>query len=287
MKFSIVIPLYNKGKSVKKTIESVLDQIFTDFELIIVNDGSTDNSIDVVNTFTDPRITIINKENGGVSSARNVGIKKTKGDYVVFLDADDLWSEYHLIELDYLINKYQDKKVFSTSYTNNIECLNSYINQNENKDYIVDDYFESIISKSIICSITVAVKRECFSTVGYFNENLKRGEDIDMWCRLAKVYDVVKSNRITAVYRLDAEERNCVGISDLNSSVIFYYDLKKSNSKSEKKYYIITISRQLIVLLINFQIKSFVKLLFRYRQNCLQIVKQLGLILLSKCLNKR
>jgi len=89
--FSVVIPLYNKERSVKNTIESVLNQTFQDFEVIVVNDGSTDNSLEVVKSFNDERIRIINQKNSGVSSARNRGIKEAKYEWIAFLDADDLW----------------------------------------------------------------------------------------------------------------------------------------------------------------------------------------------------
>ncbi len=87
MMFSIVIPLYNKAKSIANTIQSILGQSFADFELIIVDDGSTDDSVRVVNQFTDKRIRLIQKENGGVCSARNAGILHAQYDYIALLDA--------------------------------------------------------------------------------------------------------------------------------------------------------------------------------------------------------
>lgn len=91
--FSIVIPLYNKEKSITTTINSVLNQTCGDFELIIVNDGSTDTSLEIVQSIKDERIRIINQKNGGVSSARNQGIIEAKFDWIAFLDADDLWEK--------------------------------------------------------------------------------------------------------------------------------------------------------------------------------------------------
>ena len=86
--FSIVIPLYNKAKSIANTIQSILGQSFADFELIIVDDGSTDDSVAIVQQFTDQRIRLIQKDNGGVSSARNRGINDANYDFIALLDAD-------------------------------------------------------------------------------------------------------------------------------------------------------------------------------------------------------
>src|SRR5690606_8126065 len=90
-RFSVIIPLYNKENFVAATIDSVLAQSFSDFELIVVDDGSSDNSGQIVQSYTDKRITYIRTENRGVSSARNLGIEKASADYITFLDADDLW----------------------------------------------------------------------------------------------------------------------------------------------------------------------------------------------------
>src|SRR5699024_6424946 len=94
--FSIVIPLYNKELSITNTLQSVLNQTFTDFEVVIVNDGSTDNSVEKVEAFNDPRIRLIHQANAGVSAARNKGIEEANYDWISFLDADDLWMENHL-----------------------------------------------------------------------------------------------------------------------------------------------------------------------------------------------
>ena len=96
---SIVIPLYNKGFIIHKTIKSVLEQTFTDFEVVIVNDGSTDSSFEIVSQFSDKRIKLFQQENKGAASARNVGIEKATSNLIAFLDADDFWYPNHLEEL--------------------------------------------------------------------------------------------------------------------------------------------------------------------------------------------
>ena len=97
--FSIIIPLYNKEKFIENTIQSALNQTFLDFELIVVNDGSTDGSLELVKAFKDQRIKIYSIRNDGVSKARNFGIQKASTNLIVLLDADDLWKSNHLEEL--------------------------------------------------------------------------------------------------------------------------------------------------------------------------------------------
>src|SRR5690348_9188230 len=96
MFFSIIVPVYNKENHISDTILSALNQTVGDFELIIVNDGSTDKSLELVQSFSDKRIVVINKPNGGVSLARNIGIKRATGEYISFLDADDFWNRRYL-----------------------------------------------------------------------------------------------------------------------------------------------------------------------------------------------
>jgi glycosyltransferase involved in cell wall biosynthesis len=114
MFFSIVIPLYNKEEYVSKTIESVLEQTFQNFEVLIVDDGSTDNSVAVVEQYTDDRIRIIRQKNQGVSAARNTGIKEAKYKLITLLDADDWWDKSFLEEMISLINKYPEVSIYSS-----------------------------------------------------------------------------------------------------------------------------------------------------------------------------
>ena len=117
---SVVIPLYNKEKSIAQTLECVLNQTYKDFEVIVVDDGSKDNSAAIVAQFTDTRIHLIRQENGGVSAARNRGIEEAQGKYVAFLDADDVWLTDHLESLVNLIRQYSQCRTWSSNYVNNI-----------------------------------------------------------------------------------------------------------------------------------------------------------------------
>ena len=114
--FSVIIPLYNKEDYIKNTLKSVFNQSFQDFEVIIVDDGSTDKSLQIVKQFIDDRLKVYIQKNQGVSVARNFGIEKAKSEYIALLDADDLWYENHLFELKKLIEIFPDAGLFCTNH---------------------------------------------------------------------------------------------------------------------------------------------------------------------------
>src|ERR1035437_6016704 len=124
--FSIIIPLYNKAKYIQKAIHSILSQTFQEYEIIIVNDGSTDNSLEVISScqLSTVNYQLINQENKGVSTARNNGVKLAKYDYIAFLDADDWWEPTYLEEMKALIDEFPDAGIYGSSY---------YIVKNGNK----------------------------------------------------------------------------------------------------------------------------------------------------------
>src|SRR5690606_23650111 len=232
--FSVVIPLYNKELSVRNTINSVLDQTFKEFEVIIVNDGSTDNSLEIVQQFKDDRIRIIDKPNGGVSSARNRGIKEANYEWIAFLDADDLWEDNHLEVVLKMMKKFPEKNIYATSFE---YSDGRKINRIESSEiYIVENYFKSVLEEYLIWTGVIVVHRLALSRVGLFNIKLSRGEDLDLWARLAKNYDIVKSRIITAQYRVEAENRSDLSFN-LNKSRVFHYDFNTATTEDEIIYY--------------------------------------------------
>ena len=223
--FSVVIPLYNKELSIRNTIQSVLDQKFTEFEIIVINDGSTDNSLQIVSQIDDPRIRIIDKPNRGVSSARNRGIKEAKFEWIAFLDGDDLWKVNHLEEVAEMMKLFPSEKVFTTSF--------EYSNGNKlfrhprtSRIFKIDNYFKEALKESLICSITIVVNKACFDKVGNFNPKLSRGEDLDMWARLAKEYIIIKSSKVTAVYVVETENKLTGSKSIYTKSILSEISLK-------------------------------------------------------------
>lgn len=262
MMFSVVIPLYNKEVSIKDTIYSVLNQSYQNFEIIVVNDGSTDNSLNIVSSISDSRIRIVNKKNGGVSSARNLGIREAFFDWIAFLDGDDIWETFHLEEIVKMQKLYPSFSIYVTSF----HYSNSKVDQcklNSNI-YKVDDYFKEGMSKHVIWTCIIAVHRDCFRGIGYFDEKLKYGEDLDMWTRLAREYEIIKSERITCTYRIEAENRSNLNY-DLNKSRVYYIDFNDCISESDVLYHkkqLISTFRSFFVLR---EFNNFFKL---YRKYC-------------------
>lgn len=207
--FSIIIPLYNKEISIEKTLRSVLAQSYSNFEIIIVNDGSTDNSLSVAESIKDDRIKIFTTPNKGVSSARNTGIARASNKYIVFLDADDIWYPNCLQEFKRLIEDFPKASVFCTSHSLNIKDIPS-----REKRYYVDNFYKATAESyardvvALLCTGCVAIRKECFDQIGGFNDSMKHGEDLDMWERLAHQFIYAKSEVVTMLYRLEAENRS-------------------------------------------------------------------------------
>src|SRR5690554_4333791 len=115
-KFSVIIPLYNKERDIQKTLDSLFNQTFQDFEAIIVNDGSTDRSAEIVEENSDHRIRFFTKKNEGVAKTRNFAVQQAKSDLIAFLDADDYWYPFHLENLSRLVDSFPQGQWFATAY---------------------------------------------------------------------------------------------------------------------------------------------------------------------------
>ena len=211
---SIVIPLYNKKGLITRTLRSVINQTFQDFEIVIVDDGSTDGSVDVVKEINDSRIRIISQENQGVSVARNTGIQEAKSDYVALLDADDEWFPDFLENLIDLIEKYPECQFFASKYELRDEkggVIPIILNKIpfEGESGILSNYFEvATCSSPPLWSSTICFTKEAIRSVGGFPEGIKVGEDLLTWAKLACKYKIVYSLRVLAAYYFEAPAHN-------------------------------------------------------------------------------
>ena len=191
---SIVIPIYNKERYIRNTINNILQQTYQNFEIIIINDGSTDNSLPIVQSFIDKRIHIFSQLNSGVSDARNLGIKRAQYSYIAFCDADDEWMPDHLMHITQLIQNYPDAGLLSTGrvcYQNEKEIDKIYFSNISQSMFIVKDIC-SCMEKVITSSI--CIKKEAIQKVGGFKSQIKNGEDLDLWIRIASSYKVAYYN---------------------------------------------------------------------------------------------
>ena len=260
--FSVVIPLYNKELSIKNTIQSVLNQSYQNFEILIINDGSVDGSVDVVKNIKNERIRLIHQNNQGVSSARNKGIQEAKYEWIAFLDGDDLWETNHLEEIVKMMRIFPDEKVYATSFEFS-DKRKMFKHERSSPIFKIDEYFKEAIKENIMWTSIVVVHKDCFSVVKGFNEKLKYGEDLDLWYRLAQKFDIIKNTKVTAVYRVDAENRSDHK-QDLYKCFEYYIDLKKTYNNSEKEYLIFLINRRLYSYIRTYEFKFFFYLIFKH-----------------------
>lgn len=200
--FSIIITVYNKEKYIKNTIDSVLNQSFKNFEVIIVNDGSTDNSVKVIESLEDKRIQLITTKNQGASHARNVGIKSASATYIALLDGDDSWERDYLKHMVAAIDKFSELKIFtaglSQKYENKIVPVTYSFYQKEL--YGIHNYFEASQKFSIIHSSSVVFNKAIIEKTGYFDTSIVSGQDTDMWIRFGLYFDIVFINKQLAHY---------------------------------------------------------------------------------------
>lgn len=206
---SVVIPLYNKEKQIACTLQSVFEQTFQNFEIVIVDDGSTDNSVEEVEKFDDSRIRLIHQTNAGVSAARNRGIEEASGELIAFLDADDVWMPEYLATQYGLYQKYPECSVYACNYEfrdSEGKVTPTIIRKLpfEGEDGILSNYFEvASCSHPPICSISIMVKKMAIQAIGGFPLGIKSGEDLLTWARLAVSGAIVYSRKSLAVFVRD------------------------------------------------------------------------------------
>ena len=241
-RFSVVIPLYNKENFIENTIQSLLNQTFSDFEVLVVNDCSTDTSEQLVARFDDPRINIIQHSvNKGLSASRNTGIKSANANYIAFLDADDLWKPSFLEKIEVLINQYPEASLFATKYEvlhkKNRIVTHDFKLKNFTKHGIIKNFFESNLNQSIYYPSCLCVKKMVFEDVGYYNEEVNYSEDVDFNLRAHATYKLAYWDEAAVTYLLDSE--NQITQNGLKGKTIPDYDFYEAQFKGRqdiKKY---------------------------------------------------
>lgn len=210
---SIVIPLYNKEKQIVKTIQSVLIQTLQDFEIVIVNDGSTDNSVAEVEKIADARIRLIHQQNAGVSAARNKGIAEASYELIAFLDADDEWKPEYLETQYALYEKYPECSVYACNYElryDNAKVSNTIIRKLpfQGQDGVLSNYFEvASSSHPPLWTSAVMVRKEVIQVIGGFLLNATLGEDLITWAKLACYYSIAYSKETFAIYNFRTQKQ--------------------------------------------------------------------------------
>ena len=199
---SVIVPTYNRANYLGEALDSILGQTFADYEAIVVDDGSTDRTAELVRSVSDPRIRYVYQENQGVSSARNRGIREARGSYVAFLDSDDLWLP-ELLET-------ATKVLVSDSTIGLVYArAQAFHSTGDPLPYtsgapprFADDLLNSALWGDFVCTITTVVRREILDWVGPFDETMKGNEDWDMWIRLSRVTGFRFVDRVLALFRV-------------------------------------------------------------------------------------
>jgi glycosyltransferase involved in cell wall biosynthesis len=197
---SVVVPLYDKARTVMTTLQRALAQSFADFEIIVVDDGSRDGSGALVETLRDPRLILIRQENAGVSAARNRGIMAARGQWIAFLDADDEWDTGHLSSLWDALKSHEVVAGFSNA---RVESRDGAPKLGADVPaQVILDYFDFALAQNGYPQQTSAtiIRRDAAIEAGLFAVGAAMGEDVDLWCRLALRGPMLYTAACTATY---------------------------------------------------------------------------------------
>lgn len=202
---SVIIPVYNREKSVHESIDSALAQTPQNFEVIVVDDGSTDKTAQVVTTSYGPPVRLIRKANGGVSSARNAGIQAALGKYVAFLDSDDLWLPGKLkAQADYLEAHPGAALVYTDEYVEVDGAIEkkTRFQKNPPKTRLL---YSAFVDPTPLQTSSVMVRKSVLDEIGGFFEELKIHEDSDLWNRISECYELGFIDKPLTVYRWESQ----------------------------------------------------------------------------------
>ena len=241
--FSVIIPLYNKEKFVENAVNSVLQQSFADFEIIIVEDCSTDKSREVVSKIQSNKIKILHHQsNKGLSAVRNTGIKNSKANYITFLDADDVWKPNYLEKINALIHQFSEAKLFATNYEelypNHLILLPKNNSIHFESDTLIPNFFQISLAQPLYCSCSLCVEKSVFEKVGYYDEKITFGEDVDFNIRANSEYKLAYSKEALVTYTMFSE--NQITNTSIRNKVIPDFDAyeKLANENSSLKKYL-------------------------------------------------
>lgn len=242
MLFSVIIPLYNKENYIEKAIQSVINQTNNDFEIIIVDDCSTDLSYEIAKNCLSEKINLIkHPKNKGLSASRNTGILNSRGNYITFLDADDLWKPNYLEEIKLLMDTFPEARLFATNYEE-IYPDNIIFTPKNNADYlkpiqIIDDYFAVSLGQPLYCACSLCVAKDVFDVVGNYNETITYSEDIDFNIRANLSFKLAYSKKALVSYLIFSE--NQITNSGLQNKTVPNFDdyeVLAAHNQPLKKY---------------------------------------------------
>jgi glycosyltransferase involved in cell wall biosynthesis len=261
MIFTVVIPLFNKEQYIQTTITSVLQQSYSDFELLVVDDGSTDGSAEIVHNISDPRLKYIKKEHSGAAATRNFGIRRAEGRYIAFLDADDWWAPTFLEEMAGAIAKYPNQKLFATGRTHvfekkTIPYKNKFLPAVE-ETALLNHY--QVISKQLpaINMSNAVVLKQHIENTGYLKEGMQNHEDHEFWLRLSIGNEIVFINKPLSYYRKNiiSQSSGIFRIADFITYLNTCEEVFLKLSKKEQKWFQAYLNRFILLSYLKYSIE--------------------------------
>ncbi|MBD2184528.1 glycosyltransferase [Planktothrix sp. FACHB-1355] len=200
---SVIIPVYNGEKTIRETIESVLAQTFSDWELIIINDGSTDSTLEVIANIKDNRLKVFSYPNAKQAASRNRGLSIAHGEFIAFLDADDVWMPDKL-ELQLKALQTNTQAAIAYSWTDCIDESGQFLRRGNHINLTGNVYAQMLLTDFLEHGSNPLIRRDALNQVGSFDESLPPAEDWDMWLRLAARYQFVAVPSVQVLYRISA-----------------------------------------------------------------------------------
>lgn len=197
---SVIVPVYNGGETIKETIESVLNQTFSNLELIIIDDGSQDSTLNIISNIKDSRLKVFSYQNAGVAISRNRGIQKAGGKFIAFLDADDLWTSDKL-EAQLKALQSNPQAAVAYSWVDYINAEGEFLHNGNHITINGNAYKQMLVENILENGSNPLVRRDALIKVGDFDQSLTPAEDWDMWLRLAACYDFVTVPYPQILYR--------------------------------------------------------------------------------------
>lgn len=251
---SVIVPVYNGNKTIQETIQSVLNQSITDFELIIINSASTDSTLDIISQFQDPRIKVFSYPKANVAVNRNRGLKHATAEFISFIDADDLWTKDKLAD-HYKALQENPKATIVYSWTDAIDENSRFLRACSRAKWKGDVYAKLLLDDFIGNGSNVTIRTEILREFRGFDESLTNAQDTDMWLKLAAKYDFVVVPKAQILYRIlpYSMSSDLVGLEKSNLLVIEKAFARKQASSFQhlKRYSLANLYKYLTYKILN------------------------------------
>lgn len=231
---SVVIPVYNSEQTLRETIESVLQQTHTNLEVIVINDGSQDSTLEILDRIDDTRLKVFSFQNAGLAASRNRGIQKAAGDYISFIDADDLWTPNKLASQLEALHRHPDAAV-AYSWTDLIDRTGRWLRSGGHTTVNGNVYARILTVNFLENGSNALIRTQAISTVGQFDESLPAAEDWEFYIRLAKYHQFVAVPRAQILYRVSSASMT-MNVERQKTAMLAVIDRAFSNAPESLQY---------------------------------------------------